>query len=81
MVNNSIFDDLNKNTSNDQVVGNFGGIQNFTQRLQNFAQEFSRQTSMSPKEKVQEMLNSGQMSQSQFNQFRAMANKLTGKNL
>ena len=33
-----------------------------------------------PQQKVQELLNSGQMSQQQFEQLRQMANQITGKN-
>lgn len=35
---------------------------------------------VSPKEKVQELLNSGQMSQQDFNTLREIANQITGKN-
>lgn len=80
MKNNSIFNDLNNDLNYDPVINKFGGIQSFSQKLQNFAQEFSKQN-LDPRTKVQEMLNSGQMTQSQFDQFRAIANKITGKNL
>lgn len=49
---------------------------NFIQFIQSLKQQ-----NIDPKAKVQELLNSGQMTQEQFNQYRMMANQLTGKNM
>lgn len=49
---------------------------NFMQFVQSM-----RQQNIDPQAKVQELLNSGQMTQEQFNQFRMIANQLTGKNM
>lgn len=53
---------------------------NFQQQFNQFVQNF-RQSNITPQQAVQNMLNSGQMTQEQFNQYRQMANMLTGKNL
>ena len=45
-----------------------------------FASNFSKQSNMTPQQRVQELLNSGQMTQEQFESLRQMANQLTGKN-
>ena len=59
----------------------FGGFQNFQNQFKAFAQNFSQQNQMPPQDRVQQLLNSGQMTQEQFEQLRAMANQITGKNL
>lgn len=72
---NPLFEALmNKN----QNGGNFGnlGMQN---QFQNFVNQFKQNSNISPQEKVQQLLDSGQMSQEQFNNLRQMANQLTGK--
>lgn len=50
----------------------------FQQQLKNFAQSLQGRN---PQQIVQELLNSGKMTQSQFNQLRDMANKITGQRL
>lgn len=50
--------------------------QNFFQQFEHFAQQFK--DGVDPRQMVQELLLSGRMSQQQFNQFRAIANSLTG---
>lgn len=59
----------------------FGGFNNFQNQFNAFKQQFTMQNKMTPQEKVQQLLNSGQMSQQQFDQLRQMANQITGKNL
>lgn len=51
----------------------------FRQNFANFAQQFKQQNSMTPQQKVQQLLNSGQMTQQQFNQLREIANQITGQ--
>lgn len=48
---------------------------NMVQRFQQFASNFRG----NPQQKVQELLQSGQMTQEQFNQFRSIANQITGR--
>lgn len=44
-----------------------------------FVSQFKQMSNCSPQERVQQLLNSGQMSQEQFNQFAQIANRLTGR--
>ena len=48
------------------------GFQNFMQQFNQFRESFSGD----PKQQVQEMLNSGRMSQDQFNQAASMASQI-----
>ena len=57
----------------------FGGQNGFMQKLQAFGQQYVQQNQVSPEQKVQQLLNSGQMSQQQFNMFAQVANQLTGR--
>ncbi len=50
-------------------------MQQFNQFRQNWLQQ---NPNTSPQQAVQQLLNSGKMSQQQFEQFRNMANSLTG---
>ncbi len=53
----------------------------FMKDFNNFAQQFKNQNqNVSPQQKVQELLNSGKMSQQDFNQLREIANQITGRN-
>ena len=56
----------------------FGNMQNFQRQFQNFQNQMR---GINPQQKVQEMLNNGQMSQQQFNQLRNIVNRLTGRNM
>ena len=56
----------------------FGGQNGFNNRLSQFENQLNQQN-INPEQKVQELLNSGQMTQQQFNQFAAIANMLTGR--
>lgn len=61
------------------IFNMFGGFANFRAQFNQFQQNIQRQN-ISPQQKVQELLNSGQMSQQQFEQLRQMANQISGKN-
>ena len=62
-----------------QLMGN---PQLFQKQLNNFAQNYSRTFgNMNPQQVVQQLLNSGQMTQAQFNQFRNFVNQITGQRL
>lgn len=56
---------------------NFGPFQNMTQMMQQF-QQFKNTFQGDPQQKVQELLNSGRMTQQQFNQLSQMANMFRG---
>lgn len=59
----------------------FGNMQNFQNQFDQFSRNFSNNNNgMNPQAMVQNLLNSGQMTQDQFNQFRIMANQITGQN-
>lgn len=51
--------------------------QMFKQQFQSFAQNFQR-SGNNPQQLVQNLLNQGKMTQEQFNQYRNIANKITG---
>ena len=57
---------------NMQMPGPFGNMQNFMNQFNQFRQNFIGD----PRQQVQQMLNSGQMSQQQFNQLSQMATQL-----
>ena len=57
----------------------FDQFSQFRQNFAIFAQQFQQQNNLTPQQKVQQLLNSGQMSQQQFNQLREIANQITGK--
>ena len=59
---NQLYDMLGSNTS---LPGPFGNMQNLMQRLNQFRQSFQGD----PKQQVQQLLNSGKMSQNQYNQL------------
>jgi replicative DNA helicase len=52
-------------------------MQNFNQNFSAFRNQFMQQ-GISPEQQVANLLNSGQMTQDQFNEFRQIANMLTG---
>lgn len=62
----------------DFITQMFGSMQNFNSKFNMFKQQFGQQD---PKMMVQQLLNSGRMSQSDFNRLRMMANMITGRNL
>ena len=59
----------NGNGNNASASGPFGGVLNMMNAFRQFKQNFQGD----PREQVQNMLNSGQMSQEQFNQLSNMA--------
>ncbi len=66
---NPLFGMFNQNGLQNQ---NLNMIQKFQQFMNNFRGD--------PRSKVQELLNSGQMTTEQFNQFSNIANQITGRN-
>lgn len=81
----SLFDRLHPQTQQSQqpaynsnpIFNMFGGFQQFQQNFNAFAQSVSQQGA-TPQQIVQGLLNSGKMSQEQFNQLSQMANMITG---
>lgn len=67
---NPLFNLLGGN--NAQLPGPFGNMQNFMSQFNQFKQAFQGD----PKQQVQQLLNSGQMSQQQFNQISQMATQI-----
>lgn len=62
-----------------QIMANQQNLQNFQQQFNQFAQQFQGgPQQMNPQMLVQQKLNSGEMSQAQFEQLRNYANMLTG---
>lgn len=55
----------------------FGNMQNFMNQFNQFRQNFGNQ--QNPQQMVQQLLDSGQMSQQQFNQLSRMANQILGR--
>ena len=68
MANNAVFNALN------------GSQQNTNNGFSNFMSEFQRlqQTVKNPRAEVERLLQTGQMSQSQFNQFSQIAQQIVG---
>ena len=66
-MSNSIYDSMGGNTQNMPF-----NLQEITNRLNQFRQSFSGD----PKQQVQQLLNSGKMSQSQYNQLSQMATQI-----
>lgn len=63
---------LFKMLGNSNLPGPFGNMQNLIQRLNQFRQSFQG----NPKQQVQQLLNSGQMSQNQYNQLSQLATQI-----
>lgn len=63
-----------------QLFSFFGGQQRFNDQFNQFGQE-AQQNGVDPKQRVQQLLNSGQMTQEQFNMCRNIANMITGKKM
>lgn len=57
----------------------FGGQNGFAQKIQAFGQQFNMQNNCTPEQKVQQMIQSGQMSQEQFDRFSEIATQITGR--
>ena len=52
----------------------------FQNRFNQFVQNFRNQGNQDPRQKIQELLDSGKMSQQQYNQLRQVANRFLGTN-
>lgn len=74
---NSLFNMFNANQNGG--VPDLGNPQ-MNQQFGNFLQGLDANVRNSPYQTVQQLINSGRMSASQFEQFRQMANRMTGKN-
>lgn len=64
--------DLLYNTLGGNTSNQFGNIPNFVQSLNQFSQTLQGD----PKQQVQQLLNSGRMSQQQYNQLSQMATQI-----
>lgn len=62
------------------LFGQFGNQQQANNGFSNFMSDFQRlqQTVKNPKQEVERLLQTGAMSQSQFNQLSQMANQIMG---
>ena len=60
--------------NNNNMFQRLGGAQNFINQFNQFCQNFGNQ--QNPQAIVQQLLDSGQMSQQQFNQLSQMANQI-----
>ena len=56
----------------------FGNMQNFMNQFNQFRQNFG--SNQDPQQVVQQLLDSGKMSQQQFNQLSQMANQIINRN-
>ena len=63
-----------------QIMQNPQQFNQFKQQYENFARNF-QQGGQNPQQVVQQMLNSGKMTQDQFNRLRDITNRITGMNL
>lgn len=62
---NNLYEAVGKNAKND-------GFSQFMQEVKNLQQTFKGD----PRQEVQKLMNSGQLSQAQFNQYAQMANQI-----
>ena len=60
------------NNGSNNLPGPIGNMQNFVQRLNQFSQTIQGD----PKQQVQQLLNSGRMSQQQYNQLSQMTTQI-----
>ena len=61
------------------ILSRFGGQQNFQNQLNSYSQQCQQQ-GINPEQQVQNLVNSGRMSQETFNRYAQIANMLTGRN-
>lgn len=61
---------------NNNFMQRFGNMQNFMNQFNQFEQNFGKHEN--PQAMVQQLLDSGKMSQDQFNQLSQMANQIMG---
>lgn len=66
-----------------QIINMLGGMQGFNQRLTTFSNNFKNQFGQdaNPEAIGRELINSGKINQQQFEQYRQIANMITGKKL
>lgn len=64
---------------NSNVISALNNMQAFNQNFEAFSRNFNTQSAQTPQSIVMQLLNSGQMSQSDFDQYRMIANQLTGQ--
>jgi len=57
----------------------FGNMQNMMARFQQFQRQIQQQ-GINPQQQVEQLLRSGKMTQQQFENFKQIANMLTGNN-
>lgn len=69
---NNMINNINQNVGNNPMFNTFGNMQNFMNQFNQFRNTFQGD----PKQQVQQLLSSGKMSQSQFNQLSQMATQL-----
>lgn len=62
---------------NNNFMQRFGNMQNFMNQFNQFRQNFGN--GQNPQAVVQQLLDSGKMSQEQFNQLSQMANQIMGR--
>lgn len=62
---------------NNNFMQRFGNMQNFMSQFNQFRQNFGN--GQNPQAMVQQLLDSGKMSQEQFNQLSQMANQIMGR--
>ena len=65
---------LYKSLGQPRLSGPFGNIQQMIQQFNQFKQSFNG----NPQQQVQQLLNSGKMSQEQFNQLKQLADQFQG---
>ena len=64
-----------------RMMGNMQNMQNMQQQFQQFVQQFRQQYgNADPQQVVQQLLNSGKMTQQQYEQIRQMTNMFMGGN-
>ena len=59
---------------------NYNSPWDLQNKFNQFVQDFKKQENQDPQQKVQELLDSGKMSQEQYNRLRQMANMFLGTN-
>lgn len=61
------------------IFSRFGGQQNFQNQLNSYSQQCQQQ-GINPEQQVQNLVNSGRMSQTTFNYYAKIADMMTGRN-
>lgn len=62
------------------MINNLNNMMDFQDKFNKFVQDYKGQWNQDPKERVQQLLDSGKMTQEQYNQLRQFANKFLGTN-